>query len=141
MAIDPAAERFEQIISVLPQDIDQFDHVNNIVYLRWVQDVSIAHWYAAATNAQKEKIGWVVVRHEIDYLSSARLSDEIIARTCVGGADKNIFERFTEMIRASDLKVLARARTLWCPIDLHSHRPIRVGADVYERFSVPGKKL
>ncbi len=140
MTIDPATERFEQTISVHPQDIDQFDHVNNVVYVRWVQEVSTAHWNAAATNAQKEAIGWVVVRHEIDYMRSARLGDEIIARTWVGSADKNIFERHTELLRSSDLKVLARARSLWCPIDLHSRKPVRVGADIHERFSVPNKK-
>ena len=140
MTTDSATERFEQTISVLPEDIDQFDHVNNVVYLRWVQEVSTAHWNAAATNAQKEVIGWVVVRHEIDYMRSARLGDEIIARTWVGSADKNIFERHTELLRSVDLKVLARARSLWCPINLHSRKPMRVGADIYERFSVPNKK-
>ncbi len=140
MTIDPATERFEQIISVLPEDIDQFDHVNNVVYMRWVQEVSTSHWNSAATDAQKEAIGWVVVRHEIDYLSSARLGDEIIARTWVGSAEKNIFERHTELLRSSDLKVLARARSLWCPINIHSRKPVRVGSDIHERFSVPNKK-
>ncbi len=140
MTLNPATEQFEQTISVLPQDIDQFDHVNNVVYVRWVQEVSTAHWNAAATDAQKEAIGWVVVRHEIDYIRSARLGDEILARTWVGSADKNIFERHTELVRSSDLKVLARARSLWCPINLRSRKPIRVGPDIYERFSVPSNK-
>jgi len=140
MTIDPASERYEQTIAVLPHDIDQFDHVNNVVYMRWVQDVSTAHWNAAATSSQKETIGWVVVRHEIDYLSSARLGDEIVARTWVGTAEKNIFERHTELLRSGDMKILARARSLWCPISLQSRRPMRVGPDIYERFSVPAKK-
>jgi acyl-CoA thioester hydrolase len=136
MTIDPSIERFEQVITVLPQDIDLFDHVNNVVYLRWVQEVSTSHWNSAATDAQKESIGWVVVRHEIDYLNSARLGDEIVARTWVGTAEKNIFERHVEILRVRDQKVIARARSLWCPIDLHSRRITRVGADVYERFSM-----
>jgi acyl-CoA thioester hydrolase len=140
MNIDRSTERFEQPITILPEDIDFFDHVNNVVYLRWVQEVSTSHWYSAATDAQKETIGWVVVRHEIDYLNSAKLGDEIIGRTWVGTAQKNYFERFVEILRAGDLKVLARARSLWCPIDLKSRRPTRVGADVYERFSVPENK-
>ena len=140
MTFDPSTERYEHVISVLPQDIDQFDHVNNVVYLRWVQDASTAHWNAAATNAQKDAIGWVVIRHEIDYMNSARLGDEIIARTWVGTANKNIFERHTELLRLGDLKVLARVRSLWCPINLHSRKPIRVGADIHERFSVPDMK-
>jgi len=140
MSIDPSTERFEQTIKVLPQDIDLYDHVNNVVYLRWVQEVSTAHWYSAATDAQKETIGWVVVRHEIDYLNPVRLGDEIIARTWVGTAEKNLFERHVEIIRVRDNKVIARARSLWCPIDLCSRRPMRVDADIYERFSVPENK-
>jgi acyl-CoA thioester hydrolase len=140
MSFDPSTERFEQAIKVLPQDIDLYDHVNNVVYLRWVQEVSTSHWYSAATDDQKETIGWVVVRHEIDYLNPVRLGDEIIARTWVGTAEKNLFERHVEIIRDRDNKVIARARSLWCPIDLHSQRPIRVGADIYERFSVPENK-
>ena len=140
MSLDPSTERFEQAIIVLSEDIDTFDHVNNVVYLRWVQEVSTSHWYSAATDAQKEAIGWVVVRHEIDYLSSARLGDEIVARTWVGTAEKNIFERHVEILRSRDQKVMARARSLWCPIDLGSRRPTRVGPEIYERFSVPSNK-
>jgi acyl-CoA thioester hydrolase len=140
MSFDPSKERFEQAIKVLPQDIDLYDHVNNVVYLRWVQEVSTSHWYSAATDAQKETMGWVVVRHEIDYLNPVRLGDEIIAHTWVGTAEKNLFERHVEIIRVRDNKVIARARSLWCPIDLRSRRPMRVGADIYERFSVPENK-
>ena len=140
MSMDPSTDRFEQSITILPEDIDQFDHVNNVVYVRWIQEVSTAHWFARAADVQKESIGWVVVRHEIDYVNAARFGDGIIARTWVGAAQKNIFERFCEFLRARDQKVIARARSLWCPIDLHSLRPTRVGAEIYERFSVPNNK-
>ena len=82
----------------------------------------------------------MVVRHEIDYLNPVRLGDDIIAHTWVGTAEKNLFERHVEIIRVRDNKVIARARSLWCPIDLHSRSPMRVGADIYERFSVPENK-
>jgi acyl-CoA thioester hydrolase len=140
MSFDPSKERFEKAIKVIPEDIDLYDHVNNVVYLRWVQDVSTAHWNSAATVEQKEAIGWVVVRHEIDYLSPVRLGDEIVGQTWVGTAQKNLFERHVEIIRVRDQKVIARARSLWCPIDLKSRRPTRVGPDIYERFSVPCNK-
>ncbi len=140
MPIDPSTEKFEQPITILPQDIDLFDHVNNVVYLRWVQEVSTTHWFAAATEAQKESIGWVVVRHEIDYISAVRLGDEIIGRTWVGTAQKNLFERHVEIVRVRDNKVLARARSMWCPIDMKSRRPTRVGEEIYKYFSVPENK-
>lgn len=140
MPIDSTTDKFEQPITILPQDIDLYDHVNNVVYLRWVQEVSTSHWMAAATEAQKESIGWVVVRHEIDYISAVRLGDEIIGRTWVGVAQKNLFERHVEIVRVRDNKVIARARSMWCPIDLKSRRPTRVGEEIYKHFSVPGDK-
>ena len=129
------AKRFEQFFSVQAEEIDAFNHVNNVVYLRWVQEISTAHWNAAATESQKSSIGWVVVRHEIDYKNSARLGDEIIACTWVGTAKKNIFERYTEFLRMPDLKVLVQARTLWCPISLQTLRPTRVDKEIHARFS------
>jgi len=141
MTTDPATERFELPIAVLSADIDQMDHVNNVVYLRWVQDVATAHWNSAATQVQQEAVAWVVVRHEIDYKYPARLGDRLIARTWVGGARKHLFERHTEIIRAEDSKLMAKARSVWCAIDARTGRPTRVGADVRERFSIGDSTL
>jgi acyl-CoA thioester hydrolase len=130
-------ESFELPIQVQPADIDALGHVNNVVYLRWVQEAAAAHWRSAATAAQQAEVLWVVLRHEIDYKHPARLEDGIVARTWVGTATRHAFERHTEILRARDRRPLARARTLWCPIDPASGRPMRVGDDVRERFSVP----
>jgi acyl-CoA thioester hydrolase len=129
--------RFELAIHVEKEDIDALGHVNNVVYVRWVQDAAVAHWRSAATAEQQADLVWVVLRHEIDYKHAARLGDEIVARTWVGTASKLSFERHTEILRKSDGRLLAQARTLWCPIDVRSGRPKNVGPDVRERFSVP----
>jgi acyl-CoA thioester hydrolase len=128
---------FELAIRVQPSDIDELGHVNNVVYLRWVQDVAVAHWRSAATAAQQAEVLWVVVRHEIDYKHPAKLEDGIAARTWVGAATRSTFERHTEILRASDRRVLVRARTLWCPIDPRTGRPRQVGDDVRAAFSTP----
>ena len=128
---------FELEIRVLPSDIDELGHVNNVVYLRWVQDVAVAHWRAAATAQQQADVLWVVVRHEIDYKHPALLADALIARTWVGAATRSTFERHTEILRAGDRRLLARARTLWCPIAPQTFRPMQVADDVRERFSTP----
>ena len=86
--LDSAVERFEMRITIDPGDIDQMGHVNNVVYLRWVQDVAVAHWLAAAPTVDLDKLLWVVIRHEIDYKQPAFLGDEIIARTWVGTATR-----------------------------------------------------
>jgi len=127
---------FEMIVSVLPEDIDQQNHVNNTVYLSWVQEVATAHWRAVATADAQENIGWVVLRHEIDYKTPACLGDEIVLRTWVGKSTRLTFERFTEIRRSGDDQLLSNARTLWCPINAQTARPVRVPAEVREQFSI-----
>jgi acyl-CoA thioester hydrolase len=131
-----AAEPFELAIAIEPADIDQFGHVNNVTYLRWVQDVAVAHWQLRAPAADQASLLWVVVRHEIDYKQAAYLKDAIIARTWVGAASRLRFERHTELLRANDRSVLARARTVWCPLDAQSGKPVSVSDQVRAAFSV-----
>jgi acyl-CoA thioester hydrolase len=127
---------FEMIVPVLRGDIDEQNHVNNAVYLRWVQDVATAHWRTVAGSEAQKTIGWVVVRHEIDYKAPATLGDKIVLRTWVGKATRLTFERFTEIRRNRDGRLLSQARTLWCPINTQTSRPVRVPAEVRARFSI-----
>ena len=132
-------------VPVLAADIDEQNHVNNAVYLRWIQEVATAHWKSLASAEAQAAIGWVVLRHEIDYRSPASLGDEIILRTWVGQASRLKFERFTEICRKNDpppdgfavanKQLLAQARTLWVPVDVRTGKPTRVSADVRARFS------
>ena len=133
------------IVSVLPGDIDEQNHVNNTVYLRWIQDVATAHWKTLASAESQAAIGWIVLRHEIDYKMPASLGDEILLRTWVGKASRLKFERFTEVRRKIDPpqdgfavannQVLAQARTLWVPIDVRTGKPTRVSAELRAQFS------
>jgi acyl-CoA thioester hydrolase len=130
-----AGDRFERPVTVSDADIDELGHVNNVVYVRWVQEIATAHWRALATAEQQERIGWVALRHEIDYKHPAMPGDAILASTWVGTAEAVRFERFVEILRATDRKVLASSRTLWCPISRTTGRIVRVGQDVRGAFS------
>jgi len=132
-----AAEPYELPIDVQPEDIDELGHVNNVTYLRWVQEAATAHWRAVAAPADQEQLYWVVVRHEIDYLHPAMPGDRIVARTWVGAATRIKFDRHTELLRERDRKPLARARTVWCPIDARTGKPTTVSAEVRAVFSIP----
>ena len=134
---DRSPVRFEHTFRVEPGDIDDRGHVNNTVYLRWVQAVAAAHWQAAATPAQLAAIAWIVLRHEIDYQHPALPDDEIVVRTWVGPATGATFERHTEILRAADQRLLSRARTVWCPVDARSGRPQRITAELRECFYGP----
>ncbi|MEM1042621.1 MAG: thioesterase family protein [Bacteroidota bacterium] len=136
MQPEPLRQPFEVEIAITPADIDQLDHVNNVVYLRWVQEAAIAHWTAAATDEEKDSLLWVIARHEIDYRRPAFRQDEaVIVRTWLGGTRGQSFERHTEILRAADRKLLAEARTFWRPIDPATMRPVAPSDDLYARFS------
>lgn len=129
------APPYEMPIAVQPADIDRQNHVNNTVYVRWIQEIATAHWNATAPVPARDEIGWVVLRHEIDYKSPLCLGDQIVLRTWVGKATRVTFERFVEVLRRSDRKLMASARTLWVPINPETGKPIRVPLEVRERFS------
>ena len=78
----------------------------------------------------------MVLRHEIDYKAPACLSEDVVLRTWVGKATRLTFERFTEIRRSSDGHLLSKARTLWCPINAQTGRPMQVPAEVREQFSI-----
>ena len=100
-----------------------------------MQDVATAHWRAFASSEAQQAIGWVVLRHEIDYKTPACFGDDILLRTWVGQATRLTFERFTEIRRKIDNELLSQARTLWCPINAQTGRPSRVSAEVRNQFS------
>ena len=131
------AGTFEQTLRVEPTDLDDQAHVNNVVYVRWVQDTATAHWLALANDELRAALAWVTLRHEIDYLKAAVLGDEVLVRTRVGKVERLTFERHTEVRRVGDDALLARSRTLWCPVDPRTGRPRRVTPELRALFSVP----
>lgn len=132
--MNQTAEVHEIRIAVDAADIDEMGHVNNVIYLRWVQEAAQSHWTARATEEYRERLLWVVLRHEIDYKQPAQLGDEVLARTWVGSATRVRFERFTELRRAADGALLAQARTVWCPIDAGTRKPTAIGPAFLEMF-------
>jgi acyl-CoA thioester hydrolase len=130
------AERpsFELIFTALPEHIDELGHVNNSVWVRWVQQIAVAHWQAVSEPAHHELYFWVVVRHEIDYLRAAHEGDRIAGRTWVGEAPRGArFDRFVEFT-GPDGKTCVRARTIWAIVDRKSGRPVRVPPQVVAPF-------
>ena len=74
---------FEQFRTVISDDIDHLNHVNNIRYLEWIQALARAHWTSLTTKQQRQENVWVVLRHEIDYKASAFLGDQLHLKTYV----------------------------------------------------------
>ena len=125
---------FELEFIASAEHIDELGHVNNAVWVQWIQKVAVAHWEAVADSAHRDSYIWVVTRHEIDYLRPAFEGDHITARTWVGEAPKGArFDRFVEFT-GPDGKPCVRAKTGWAIVDRVSGRPLRVPPEVIAPF-------
>ena len=125
---------FTRAITALPEHIDELGHVNNAVWVQWIQDVAVAHWDAVADAAHKDAYVWVIIRHEIDYLRAVTVGETVTGRTWVGEAPKGArFDRLMEFT-GEDGKVRVRARTVWAILDKATGRPLRVPAEVIAPF-------
>ena len=125
---------FELAFTATPEHIDELGHVNNAVWVQWIQQVATAHWRAAARPEHVDAFFWVIVRHEIDYLRPAFEGDRVTARTWVGEAPKGArFDRYMEFA-GNDGRTCVRARTFWALVDKASGRPVRVPPEVVAPF-------
>ncbi len=132
---------FEHAFMVSPKDIDRLGHVNNVVYLRYAQDAAVAHWYSVVDQEHRDRLVWVVRRHEVDYLKPAVENDGLVARTWIGAASGATLERFIEIRRARDGEVLASVRSVWVAIDARTLRPRRVTGELRSLFLEAGEEL
>jgi len=129
---------FELALTAGPEHIDELGHVNNAVWVQWIQQVAVAHWDSVSSPEHRDTYYWVVVRHEIDYLRPAVEGDRLTARTWVGDAPKGArFDRFVEFT-GPDGKICVRSRTDWAIIDKALGRPIRVPPEVIAPFVAGG---
>ncbi len=126
--------KFSHNFRVQKSDIDAHNHVNNVAYLRWIQDVAVAHWQTAASAQIQEDYTWFVLRHEIDYKKSAFENDDITATTWVGKATKIKCERFTEIKRGED--ILVESKSVWCLLDATTNKPTRITGELKELFEM-----
>ncbi len=124
--------KFSHNFIVTKSEIDEQGHVNNVAFVRWIQDVAVAHWQSAANIEQQAKFSWVVVRHEIDYKKQAFENEKVTATTWVGEPTRISWERMTEIPRGEDL--LVKARSVWCLIDRETLKPTRITSELKKMF-------
>ena len=125
---------FTQQITAPASAIDELGHVNNAVWVQWIQDVAVEHRRTVADPAHDAAYVGVIVRHEIDYLRPAFEGDVLTARTWVGEAPKGArFDRHMEFA-GEDGKVRVRAVTQWAMVEKALGRPIRVPLEVIAPF-------
>lgn len=125
---------FTQTRTISEADIDDMLHVNNVVYLQFLQEVAIHHWDSLASQETRDKIKWVVRKHEIEYLYPARLHDRIEITTWVSSATGVSSERCYE-IRLHG-KIIVKARTLWIAVDPVTQKPARISDEIKQLFGL-----
>lgn len=123
---DSVSYSYTQIVD--QSHLDDLMHVNNVVYLKWVNDISEKHWDLLAGKELKSKYFWVVLRHELDYFREAKLDDELIISTWVGQSQGVKSVRHVEIHKKDTL--LLKAASTWCLIDAKTQRPTRIKNDI-----------
>lgn len=119
-------------IGIEPSDIDHMGHVNNSVYLKWVQDAVIRYWEKVAPSEAVAGHLWVALKHEIEFRRPTFLDDVVVADV-VAERVQGAKALFTTVIRRGEV-VLAEIKSTWCCLDATSLRPARLAKDVVSRF-------
>ena len=122
-------------ITVSPEDLDLLHHVNNLVYVKWMDKIATNHWAYLTKDTPLPQYVWVVVRHEIDYLKQAILGDEIIVKTWVGETKGVTSVRFMEFYKNDVL--LVKAKTTWAMLYAITHKPSRIRENVLKVLQAP----
>jgi len=115
-------------------DIDELGHVNNAVWVKWIQDIAVAHWEAVATAQQRAAYIWVVTRHEIDYRGNVGPGETVTGETWVPEPPRGA--RFDRHVRftGADGKVKVEAVSTWALLDRETGRLLRVRPELAAPF-------
>lgn len=126
---------FRHPVAIEPGDIDHMGHVNNSVYLKWVQDAVVDYWQSVAPPDEVARHLWVALKHEITYLKPTFLQDAVVAEVI---AEKVEGARafFTTILRRGE-DVLSEIRSCWCCLDSATQRPVRLAREIAGRFLPP----
>jgi len=123
---------------IIPPDaIDENGHVNNVVYVQWMQDIAVEHYSAiGGIETQGNAATWVVREHKIEYLLPAFAGEEIEIHTWVENIRRVRSLRKYEFIRRSDGKLLVKGETDWVFVDAKTGKPRAVPDSMFELFSL-----
>lgn len=119
---------YQYTLTVSKEHIDSLNHVNNVIYVQWINDASEKHWKKLSNSDLDSKYLWVVIKHEIDYFGEAILGDTLTVKTKVGESSGVKSIRHVEIFK--DKKLLVKGKTIWCLIDIKTHKPKRITEEI-----------
>jgi len=132
MCVSSKCGSHEFPIDITSADIDFMGHVNNAVYLTWVQQAVLSHWKAIASPAELAAHRWVAVKHEITYRTSAFLDDRLIAKVQLQQVRRE--SAFYDVIIGRGDTVVAEIKSRWCCLDAVTSLPVRVQDATIKKF-------
>ena len=119
-------------VGICAEDIDHMGHVNNSVYLKWVQEAVIRYWEKVAPPEAVARHLWIALSHEIKYRRPTFVDDRVVADVIAEKVD-GARAFFTTVIKRGE-EVLAEVKSSWCCLDSASRRPVRLAKEVAQRF-------
>ena len=126
---------FQKEITVSKTDLDQLNHVNNVRYVQWVQDIAEAHWLKNASKEILDSYYWFLVKHTIDYKGQAFLGDHILIKTFVDSSEGVTSIRKVEMHNQTSGKLIITSETKWCLLDKSTQGPTRITPEIANLFN------
>ena len=125
---------FQQELTVASQHLDEWNHVNNLEYIKWVLDISEAHWTTKTPVETREKHAWFVLNHNVHYKRQAFLGEQLILTTWIETYSKVKSERRVHITRKTDGKTVVEAKTSWCFIDRATKKPSLITAGIIKPY-------
>lgn len=129
-------QTFEQTLIVSQAHLDELNHVNNVQYLQWVQDIAGAHWQSLIEGNSTAFGLWVVRSHHIEYKRQAKLGDTLRVVTHVALTQGFQSERKVRFFLEGTSQLVAQCNTQWCYLDPQTHKLLRIPPEVYQLFGV-----
>ena len=138
----PISPTYSKTITIPSSAIDENGHVNNVVYVQWMQDLALEHYASiGGIEAQGPDSTWVIRKHSVEYFLPAFESEEIEARTWVENLRKVRSLRMYEFVRKSDGKVLVKGETDWVFMDIKTGRVKAIPAEVEKIFETSSSEM
>ena len=117
---------FTKKLLVNKEDLDELNHVNNVRYIKWVNDIAKSHWQENASKSITEHYFWILLSHKIDYKKPALLNDELLLKTYVLNTEGAASTRIVEIYNSKTNTLLTRSETKWCFMDFKTLKPARI---------------
>ncbi|WP_033962209.1 acyl-CoA thioesterase [Psychroserpens jangbogonensis] len=125
---------FEKKITVKTEDLDARNHVNNVTYVQWVQNIAEENWIDNTSTTIRDNYYWVMLSHHIQYKAEAILGDGLLLKTFVTKSEGLRSTRIVEIYNQNTSKLLSSSETIWCLMSHETNKPTRITQEIVELF-------